>query len=58
VVLSWDLCGTGDYNGDGKTDMLWRNNVTGDVALWIMDGTSFQQGFIFSTIPLSWQIVK
>ena len=27
-----------DLNGDGKTDILWRNAKTGDVAAWLMDG--------------------
>ena len=27
-----------DFNGDGKTDILWRNKVTGVNVLWYMNG--------------------
>ncbi|HEY4300377.1 MAG TPA: MBG domain-containing protein, partial [Candidatus Didemnitutus sp.] len=30
----------GDFNGDGKTDLVWQNLVTGDRALWLMDGAT------------------
>ena len=28
----------GDFNGDGKSDLVWRNNDTGETALWLMNG--------------------
>ena len=30
--------GTGDYNGDGTSDVLWRNTATGEVDTWLMNG--------------------
>ena len=32
----------GDFTGDGKTDILWRNRTTGQTSFWQMDGTAFQ----------------
>jgi hypothetical protein len=29
-----------DFNGDGSTDLLWRNRQTQAVAIWLMNGTS------------------
>lgn len=29
-----------DFNGDGQSDLLWRNTSSGANALWLMDGTS------------------
>ncbi|MBD2337547.1 VCBS repeat-containing protein [Calothrix sp. FACHB-156] len=29
-----------DFNGDGKTDIFWRNNATGENTTWLMDGTT------------------
>jgi FG-GAP-like repeat len=34
----WTIIGTGDFNGDGYADLLWRDN-TGIVAIWEMNGT-------------------
>jgi hypothetical protein len=31
--------GTGDFDGDGKTDILWRD-TSGNVAIWEMNGTT------------------
>ena len=27
---AYDIVGTGDYNGDGKSDILWRHTAHGD----------------------------
>jgi len=26
-----------DFNGDGHADMIWRNEVTGDTTVWLLD---------------------
>ena len=36
---SWTEIGTGDFNGDGKSDILWQN-ANGQVAIWEMNGTN------------------
>jgi hypothetical protein len=33
----WTIVGTGDYNGDGKTDILWRS-AKGAQTIWFMNG--------------------
>ncbi|WP_407179667.1 FG-GAP-like repeat-containing protein [Bradyrhizobium sp. STM 3562] len=37
---SWKAIGTGDFNGDGYSDILWQNTVTGQAAIWEMNGTN------------------
>ncbi len=51
------LAGVGDFNGDGKADMVWRNNATGDSILWLMNGASVLAGSGNLTfVPSPWQI--
>ena len=33
-IRAWQIVGTGDFNGDGKTDILWRN-TNGTVTDWL-----------------------
>ena len=37
---SWHLMGSEDANGDGKPDLLWWNQNTGEVAYWLMNGSA------------------
>ena len=40
VPTDWKIAdGSSDYNGDGKSDVLWRND-NGTVLTWTMDGAS------------------
>ena len=48
---------TRDLNGDGKADIVWRNLQTGDVAGWLLNGLTLQQGAIIGQgIALAWEI--
>ena len=38
VDPAYDIVGTGDFDGDGKSDILWRHTTLGDVWIWLMDG--------------------
>jgi hypothetical protein len=35
VPPSWNVSITGDFNGDGMSDILWRN-TNGDTGIWFM----------------------
>jgi subtilisin family serine protease len=35
---SWKIRGTGDFNQDGQTDILWWNSTSGQVVAWLMNG--------------------
>ena len=36
VSTDWVTQGIGDFNGDHTSDVLWRNTVTGDTAIWFI----------------------
>jgi FG-GAP-like repeat len=55
---TWSIVGTGDYNGDGKSDILWRD-TSGDVAIWEMNGTSILNSsatYVSTVSPGTWTI--
>jgi hypothetical protein len=45
---------TNDFNGDGNSDILWRN-TNGSIALWSLDGTIVTPKFLGSLTP-DWTI--
>jgi hypothetical protein len=54
----WHIVGTGDYNGDGRSDVLWRNN-NGDVTDWLgQAGGGFASNFgnAYYHIDTSWHV--
>jgi hypothetical protein len=34
VPNSWSIVGFGDFDGNGRSDLLWRDSTTGTVAIW------------------------
>ena len=59
VDLNWEVKGTGDYDGDGKADVLWRNAVSGENYLYFMDGTTIKpsEGYLRTVPQPDWQVV-
>ena len=42
MPLNWNVEGIGDYDGDGKADLVWRDANTGAMRLWAMDGSAIK----------------
>jgi hypothetical protein len=57
VHESWQIQGTGDFDGDGRGDILWRHE-TGQVAIWFMaGGVKVGEGYPGGADPgLTWRI--
>jgi chitodextrinase len=55
--LNWGIVGVGDFDGDGKADILLRNRATGDNLLWVMNGTTITSTVSVSPMPdLTWTV--
>jgi FG-GAP-like repeat len=47
-----------DFDGDGKQDLLWRNTSTGQVGIWLMNGSAPKAIAVIGSPPLSWEIIN
>jgi hypothetical protein len=54
-VPGWTVIGTGDFDGDGFDDILWRKD-TGDLAIWLMQGATIKQAHGFGLIHTDWSV--
>jgi hypothetical protein len=55
--LPWMVVGIGDFNGDGKSDILWRHLLTGRIMVWFMDGmTATRVDWMDGESDLTWII--
>lgn len=55
VIASLAFAGTVDTNGNGKSDIVWRNSSTGENHLYQMNGASYTDTVI-DTVDPAWQI--
>jgi hypothetical protein len=53
IPTSWNVALTGDFNGDGMSDILWRNS-NGDASIWFMNGASVSSIGNLGNIPAGW----
>ena len=59
VPVDWLIVGIGDYNGDGRDDILWRNLVNGAVSDWLgteEGGWIINDAAALTTAPLEWYV--
>jgi hypothetical protein len=57
----WKCQGTGDYDYDGKPDLLWHNGATGASQVWFMNG-AVRKGYASLSLNVAdssgWRIVR
>ena len=55
---AWQAIGTGDFNHDGFSDILWQNTSTGQVSIWEMHGNTLIGGGPVTPNPgTAWQAI-
>ena len=51
----WRCTHVGDFNGDGKADLVWRNTASGATAIWLMNGLAIASSAV--VLPdASWSV--
>jgi len=58
---NWQIRGVTDVNGDGKPDLLWPHQKTGDLYVWLMDKTTAGGGSYLTPSRFAdarWRIVR
>ena len=55
VGTDWQIDGSADFNGDGKSDILWRDD-DGTVALWQMNGAQLAINTSLGLVGNEWHI--
>ena len=56
LTTDWQVGAVGDFNGDGKPDILWQNTTTGVRGFWIMNGTAYSSWVGLDVLTTDWQI--
>src|SRR6266480_3624334 len=53
----WQVQGIGDFDGDGRDDILWRNLSTGENYIYLMNGLAIASGGLLRTVAdQAWQV--
>jgi hypothetical protein len=45
-----------DFNGDGKSDIVWRNNTNGGNVMWLMNGATIASSLGVGNVPTNWVV--
>ena len=61
VPTGWKVVATGDFNGDGRTDILSRNSTTGEISDWLGNangGFTVNDAHAATGVPTNWHVVS
>lgn len=55
---TWQIAGTGDFNADGLSDILWRNTVNSKTYIWFMNGTTLASSGYTGLFAVATWVIK
>ena len=55
MPANWSVAATGDYNGDGQSDILWVDNA-GNVGTWLMNGATITSVAMYGNVGAAWSV--
>jgi hypothetical protein len=55
VSTIWSIIQIGDYDGDGKSDILWRDS-NGNTSMWFMNGATITSSGSLGNVPTAWTV--
>jgi hypothetical protein len=56
VQTGWDLVGVADLNGDGKHELVWRNQITGQTGFWKLNTNGQVTSSVLPVEAAPWEI--
>jgi hypothetical protein len=57
VPTTWSVAGTGNFNGDGSSDILWTDNL-GNLSIWQISGLSVWQAVGLGNVGVNWNVAQ
>ena len=54
-LSTWSMDRYGDFDGDERSDLMWRNASTGETAIWLMNDGKLQSGAVVVSDP-AWRV--
>lgn len=58
--LDWEIVGSGDFNSDGESDLVWQHRTLGFIGIWFMNGRAMTSTALTEpnqASDLGWRIV-
>ena len=57
IGAEWKPVGVGDFNGDGRADMIFRRSTDGMLALYLMNGFQFIGAQLLGALGLDFNLI-